>query len=369
MALWRQDPVPAERRPVVTVRPSGSADFVGADQRTLSAALARLEHGGTLILGAGRYVIRRTLFLPADLVLRGEPGSTLALPTPQLTAMFAPAGSRELVLVDEGEFAGEGQIAVFPPVGQEFLPDGESPGLGPLALTRMEGARLFLREPLATDVPAGSRVSYPIKLLWVNRAGRVRFENLTFDGGQRADLPVFGHFMHCAIWASPPFGFGSERLGPPARYVVVRNCRFHDWYGRPIALYHVEDSVIEGSLFERTSDEAIDLDHYCRNVRVFGNVVRDAQWGIVLNDASCCTIEGNVLEDCGIGIHNWWFAKIPLGGINEENVIRHNVVTGSRERSIFVDRECHRNVIEFNRVDREIEVVEPSNRVEANVVF
>jgi parallel beta helix pectate lyase-like protein len=351
---------------IVTVRQSGPADFVGNDHATLARALERLEDGGTLRIGPGRYVLRRTLFLPAGLTIEGEAGTVLALPSPGVLREPAAAGARTLVLEGAGEFATDGRIAIHPPAGAEFLADGETRGLGPLALSEVRGARLELAEPLALDVPAGSRVSYPIKLLWVHREGRLTLENLDFDGGRVAEIPLMGHFMHCAIWASPPFGFGPERLGPPARELHVRHCRFTDWYGRALALYHVADSTVEGCLFERIADEAIDLDHYCERVRVSGNVVRDALWGVVLNDASRCLVEYNSIEDCEIGIHNWWFDKVPQGGINEENVIRHNFVRRARKAPIWIDRTCHRNVVEQNFVEGEIVVVEPSNRVEAN---
>src|SRR5687767_3155031 len=158
---------------VVTVRQEAPADFVGDDAPTLIRALALLENGGTLILGPGRYVIRRTLFVPAGVVLRGEPGAVLALPSPGVTRAEARAGTRELLLTAAGEFGTDGKIGLVPPVGSPFLPDGESVGLGPLALAEVDGDRLVLVQPLQANVPAGSRISYPIKLIWTARAGRL----------------------------------------------------------------------------------------------------------------------------------------------------------------------------------------------------
>ncbi|HEX6884346.1 MAG TPA: right-handed parallel beta-helix repeat-containing protein [Planctomycetota bacterium] len=369
--LLAQAESPASAAPLVTVRQQGPADFVGADHATLAAALANLGErgGGTLLVGPGRYVVRRSLFPPANVTIRGEAGSVLALPSPGVLRVAAAAGTRELLLREAGEFATDGRIGIFPPAGVEFLPDGESIGLGPLALASVQGERLELVEPLTLDVPAGSRVSYPVKLVFVNRAGGLTLENLTFAGGRIEDVPMPGHFVHCAIWASPPFGFGSEPAGPPAREVTIRHCRFTDWYGRAIAFYNVADSLVEGSLFERIADEAIDLDHYCERVRVVGNLVRESIWGIVLNDASRCTVEYNFIEGCEVGIYGWWLERVPPEGLNEENRIQHNTVRASRQASILLERGCHRNVIEHNFVDRAVRVVESTNTVRDNTLW
>ena len=61
--------------PLVTVRQTGPADVVGGDDRALAAAIERLKaSGGTIVLGPGRYVMRRSVRLRKNLVLRGESG-------------------------------------------------------------------------------------------------------------------------------------------------------------------------------------------------------------------------------------------------------------------------------------------------------
>src|SRR5262245_26301953 len=83
--------------PTVSVRQSAPADFVGSDDVALKAACDRLrKSGGTLVIGPGRFVVRRSVVLPANIVVRGEPGAILALPSPVLTASAASAGAQEL---------------------------------------------------------------------------------------------------------------------------------------------------------------------------------------------------------------------------------------------------------------------------------
>ncbi len=360
-----QEPPPGQPR-AITIRQQGSADLVGADDAVIQAGLARLHGGGTLILGPGRYVVRRAILPPKNIVLRGEEGAILALPSPVLTAEPAAADARELVLASAGEFAPGTWVQVLPPAGSDFFADGRTRSLDLQRLERAEGTRLAFLEPLEVDIPAASRVGYANKLLVTCGEGLTTIENLTFEGGRSAEIPMPGHFQRCAVWAGAPFGFGEKRLGPPGSGVTVRHCRFTDWYGRGVALYNMTDSLIEGCVFERVADEAIDVDHFCERVRAVGNDVRDALWGIVLNDASRCTIEYNRIEGCDIGIWNWWYGKTPQDRINEENVIRHNVVRGAREAAIHIGRTCHRNVIEHNFVEGEIVVEEPTNSVAGN---
>jgi parallel beta-helix repeat protein len=351
---------------LVTVRQTGAADFVGTDDSVLQSALRRLQRGGTLVLGPGRYLVRRSLLLPADVVLRGEEGAVLALPAPALTAGDAPAGTRELVLAQEGEFAARTLLQILPPRGSQHFPDGQTKALELQKLEAAEGARLTFVEPFPCAIPAGSRVGYPHKLLQLSPEGRATIENLSFDGGRVPSIPMQGHWQRCAIWGSAPFGFGEHRLGPPGIDVTISHCRFTNWYGRAIALYHMRDSLIEGCLIEHCSDEAIDLDHFCEGIRVAGNEVRDATWGIVLNDASRNLVEYNRIQDCEIGIWNWWYEKTPQQAINEENVIRHNLIRGARQAAIRVAPTCHRNVIEHNFLEGALEVAEPSNTVAGN---
>jgi hypothetical protein len=362
---------PAERaRPTLVVRQSEPADLVGDDDVVIEAACDRLrQSGGTLVLGPGRYVVRRSLHLPANLVLRGEPGAVLAVPSPALTAAAAPGGSKELVIEGAHEFAGDVLVQILPPVGVEYFSDGVTGKLELQLVERVEGQRLFLRDGLLLDVPAASRVGYPLKILQVHRDGLATIENLSFDGGRIESIPMPGHSQRCGIWAAAPFGYGEQRLGPPGRQVRIRHCRFSDFYGRGVAFYHHVDGLVEGSLFERISDEAIDLDHWVERFRVVGNEVRDARWGIVLNDASCSVVEYNRVEGGEIGIWMWWYEKVPPEGVNEENVIRGNVVRGTSQAAIQLAATCVRNVVEQNFVEGEISVAEPDNIVRDNTRF
>lgn len=360
-------PPPGRERPSLSVRQSGAADFVGADDSVIAAACERLRRtGGTLTLGPGRYVMRRSVFLPTELVLRGEPGAILALPAPTVTSAAAAAGAKELSVQAPHEFADRIRVQILPPVGVETFADGVTKTLELVQVERCEGDRLHLLEPLPLDIPAGSRLGYPHKVLQIAKEGFVKIEGLTFQGGKRDDLPMPGHSQRCAIWASAPFGFELERLGPPGQGVEVRDCVFTDWYGRGVAFYNHESGTVERCTFERIADEAIDLDHYVQFFEVRHNTIRHALWGIVLNDASRNTVEHNTIEDTEIGIWSWMYEKMPRQDLNEENVIRKNTIRRARQAPIHIDKTCVRYVIEDNEVEGEIVVREPENTLRGN---
>ena len=127
-----------------------------------------------------------------------------------------------------------------------------------------------------------------------------------------------------------------------------------------------KNGLVEGCVFERISDEAIDLDHFVQGFRIVGNDVRDVSWGIVLNDASRNVVEYNRIEGCEIGLFMWWYEKTPGPGLNEENVLRHNVVRGARQLAIHLARSCQRNTVEGNFYEGTMLVEEPTNTVTGN---
>jgi hypothetical protein len=358
---------PVRERPALVIRQSGMADLVGNDDTVLKQACERLRNsGGTLTLGPGRYVMRRSLFLPQELVLRGEPGAILALPSPVLTAAPAATGAREIKIVGPHEFVDVIRVQILPPVGAEFFADGVTKTLELVEVERVDGDTLHLRAPLALDVPAGARLGYPHKLLQLAKEGHTTIEGLVFQGGRIESIPMPGHSQRCALWASAPWGFELERLGPLGQAIEIRDCTFRDWYGRGVAFYNHENGLVERCTFERIADEAIDLDHYVQYFEVRHNTIKDALWGIVLNDAARNIVEHNAIADTDIGIWSWMYDKMPRTDLNVENVIRKNTVLRSRQSPIHIDKHCVRYVIEDNEIEGEIVVLEPENTVRGN---
>ncbi len=351
----------------IEVHRDGTGEFSGDDDRPIQAALERLRgKGGVVLVGPGIYIVRRSLQVPTGATLRGTDGAVLRMPSPTTTTESAPAGAKALARADVAELAPETWVQILPPVGQELFPDGVTPSLDLVRMSKVGAGRVELVEPLSVAIPRGSRVGYAHKLVQVAQTGDVVIENLTFDGGALAEIPMPGHHQRSAIWASARFGFGEDRLGPPGEKVFVRHCVFKNWYGRGVAFYHVVDSAVEGCRFETIYDEAIDFDHFCERDRATGNEIENAVWGIVMNDASRCTVEFNRISKCEVGIFGWWFERTPLERINEENVIRFNFVRDCTKAPIHLAKACSRNRVEQNFVEGTILVEETDNLVENN---
>ena len=358
---------PQEKPRTISVRQDGTGDFNGNHERVLQEALNSLRpDGGVVEFGPGRYVLHATVFVPPRITLRGTPGAVFALPSPVLVAEPAAKGATELVLESTRDFASRTLVQILPPSGDEFFADGETRDLRWSPVMNVEGDRLILAEPLALDVPKGSRVGYSNKLFKTTAEGRVVFEHMSFDGGRVASIPMPGHHLRTAIWSSAPFQYGEVPTHAPSREVVVKSCIFRNLYGRGVAYYHTVDSLVEASVFEGIADEAIDFDHFCYRNRAIGNEIRDAWWGVVLNDASDCVVEYNNIDGCKIGIWAWWYKEIPREGLNRNNVVRHNVVRNPSEAAIHFDRFCSANTIERNFVQGEVVVLEGDNQVSGN---
>jgi hypothetical protein len=128
-----------------------------------------------------------------------------------------------------------------------------------------------------------------------------------------------GHVNRCAILAEGAFGYEKGPTRPP-----------------------VEDMVVSGC------------------------TIRRGETGVTINDGSCCVVDRNRIEECGVGLTIWWWHMCPQTDIDVENIIRDNVVLKSRSVAISVGKPCYRNQVVNNAVDGKIRVVEADNVVRDN---
>lgn len=354
-------------RVTLTVAQDGSGDFNGKDDEPIREALLKLRaSGGTLQIEAGEYLVRRTILVPSGVTMRGSADTVLRLPSPVLTTRAAKLGSTELRVDDSSNFIAGTMIDILPPPGHVAFADGKTEVLTLQRIVKVERGRIHIADPLPIDVTKRCRVGYPNKILRLGPQGNVTIENLTFDGGLVSEIPMPGRHLRTAIWAAAPFSYQEGDKGAPASNISVSHCVFRNLYGPGVAFYHVVNGRVEGCRFENITDEAIDFDLFSQRCRAVGNEIRDAKWGIVLNDTAYCTVEFNRIYDCGKGIFVWWFKDTPRDGVNVFNTIQHNFVTGSAEAAIHLAKHCHKNLVVQNFVERPILVEEDSNRVEGN---
>jgi len=336
----------------------------------IRAAIEQLgEDGGILVIEPGRYVIRQRLRVPSHVTLRGaSPTDTvLCLPEPTRTTADAAAGDHALVVSRPSSFRPDTTVQVVPPKPDAPFAGSEETAFE-VTVTGIEGHRLRLAEPLPLDVPSRSRVGYPNHILTLGKEPTqdVVIENLGFDGGLVEGIPMPGHAKRCAIWGASPYTYAEGPKAPPLEGVTIRHCVMRNCYGRAVAFYNVAEADVIGCRISRIEDEAIDFDHFNAQCRAIGNVIRDAKIGIVLNDASHCTVQHNELVDCGAGIRVWWWYKVSPEGMNEHNVIEHNRVESVKGAAISLGEKAHRNTVRYNFVSGPVEVVEDDNTVSSN---
>lgn len=361
-------PAPRFAEPVrLVVASDGSGDFQGSDHTTIQGAIDALPAtGGTVVIRAGQYWVRHTLRLRSGVHLVGEPGTELRQPAPKLVTTAAQAGDTRLVLDNVVGVAAGTALQLLPPEGIETF-DGLATMIQFVVVTGVDEHGVTLDRPLPFAIQAHSRFGYPFKMIWASQVTDVSITGIAFEGGKRAGMSMPGHHQRSAIWVDSLY---SKREGPvqaPSSRASVRACSFRNFYGRGVAFYNVVDSEIVGCSFVHINDEAIDFDHYCYRCKASGNEIIDALWGVAINDASDCLVEGNHLRDCDIGITIWWLPALDPTGLNEHNIVRGNFVRGSRQ-ALAVLKNARRNVLEENFLEGAVIVVESDNQLAHNTI-
>jgi len=368
LALLFLSGTPGQAAPALAVARNGPADFTGSDQQPILEAIRTLgQAGGVVLIKPGTYLVRSEIRLTTGVTLRGDGDVILKLPSPVLTTAAAAKGDTSLAVSDTSEYAAETTVQICPPKAEAAAP-GTEEKLGKAKIASADQGRLIFAEPLAVDVPEGSRVGYSNHVIGVYAPQKdVAVEGLTIDGGRVDAIPMPGHAERCAIWATGSYSYQKGPSGPPVEGLAVSGCRIRNCYGRAVAMYSVINSEVRGCLIEHLADEAIDFDHFVYHSRALGNEVRDAVTGVTINDGSYCTVEYNRFTDCGVGVTIWWWHLCPQEDIDVENVVRHNFIYSPKQRGISVGKRCFRNQVYGNFLQGGIVVDEADNVVERNV--
>ena len=356
--------------PTIVVAQDASGDFQGHDEKPIIAAIEKAgEVGGTVLIAAGRYLVRQRIRPVSNVTIKGTAQTVLKLPSPATVKAPASKGQRSVVLDDTAEFAANTSVEILPPAGKKHFPGTETEVLV-VKIVEITSDRLTLAEGLTCAVPERSRIGYANNLFEMRREQKnVRFENLTIDGGRKEGVPMPGHVQRCAILAHGAYSYEKGPSGPPLENLVVASCRIRNCYGRAVAFYSVVKSHVQDCLIEDIDDEGIDLDHFCYHCQATGNRINRSVIGICLNDASYCIVEDNRIADCSrSGIVIWWWYRCPMEGLNVENLIRNNSVHSPKQAGISVGKRCFRNRVLGNYVEGGIKVVEKDNVIEDNTV-
>lgn len=318
---------------------------------------AILAGGGEIVLPAGEIALSRGLMLKNAKQIRiraAERGATILKMAP-----FAFAKSAAPAAAGAKEIDAEVLQNLSPGIRLHIESDGDidsftkKPKPYHLAIVaKVKGSRILLKEPLKHPVPAGCfiRDSEAPNLIEIRGASEdVLIDGITLDGGRTAnDPPVRAHAQLCGIFASGPYSYENGPSGPAVKNVRVTNCTIRNCFGRGVAFYSVDESLIEDCSIANSNDEGIDFDHFTDHSIARRNRIERCNVGIEMNDASDCIVEENEFQQCNVGLNLWRWCKQP--GLNENNQIRKNRFIDITGNGLQIAGGTAKNVIAANLV-------------------
>ena len=310
----------------------------------------------TFVVPAGEHILPNGLVLDSvtGFTLRGEQGAVLRL-SPVSYAVVAkdlPSGSTTIPVSRIQNVAkvlklwieAEGDLDTFTKKPKPYF----------LAeVVEVSANHIVVTRPLRHSIPAGTMIrdSDGPNLIELRNCSQIKIEQLTLDGGRTADDPVIhGHAQLCGLFASGRYSYEAGPSGPRPSGLEVRDCVIRNCFGRGIAWYSVENSIVERTTVEDCADEAIDLDHFSDGCRVTECRVARCRIGIEMNDVNRCTIEGNSFDRCETGLTLWRWCKQP--GLNEENLVTRNKFTNCVGNGMQIGAGTARNRIVGNTIEK-----------------
>lgn len=313
--------------------------------------------GGVVTVPPGVHVLPKGLVIrdAKKLALRGMDKEECVLKLPPLvyartTAATAVGGKELPVTAARGWKAGmrahiecDGEVDGFTKKPRPYV----------LAVVaEVKPNRLVLKEPLRFPVPSdvGVRHEDAPNLIEVRGACEgLEIASLTLDGGRvEGDPEVRGHAQLCAVFAAGAYTYEKGPTGPKVKGLEVRDCILQNLFGRGVAFYSVEDCAVQRCSFRDGHDEAVDFDHFSTGCVARGNRVTRWRVAFEINDASRCVVEGNEVQDCGLGLNLWRWCK--QDGLNEGNVVRNNLFQRIAGNAIQLGKGIGKNAFEANEV-------------------
>lgn len=311
----------------------------GDDQRALQAAVEYVAKlgGGTVHIGAGRYVMRNALALRDRVNVVGEPGKTILVACTGFESRLAADGDcneRQITVEDGSGFCVGDGVAVR----DEHNASGFN--VTTATLTRQVDARTFrLSAPLYLDYmvshKAMARRAFPVVGGW--NVKNVVVESLTIDGQKWSAGPLDGcrgggiYLFECAG-------------------ITVRNCTVRGYPGDGISFQVSEQVTIEDCLCEENAGLGLHPGSGSqRPVLRRNRSVNNGGDGLYV----CWRVQHGLFE--GNEIQGNKGAGISIGHKDSDNQFRDNVVLGNGGPGVLFRAEsepmgAHRNLFEGNRI-------------------
>lgn len=326
----------------LVVVPSGLVGNGVADETdAISAAVADVAAtGGTVFLPAGRYLIRRPIFLPSKVTLRGAGiGVTTITKPPSVKSLLtvnAAVGANAVTVADASGFVLGGSIHLYDTSSVEWIStQGRIVAINGNVITfeNAEGlGRIGLDGALQTGRAATATSSFPL-IRNVKGSQRVRVHDLTLDQVQNANDPAP---VNTAVGAQTDFTVATLHW-VESYYALVENVEFLNASGDAYsdqaqdgtgvvpsaAIIKTTKNMIRGCRIRNATRHGVHIGTCMNGAFVTQNEITGCGWYAMFYCAFATNTvaTANIVESCGSG----------FAGIDQRdygNVISNNIIKG-----------------------------------------
>lgn len=324
-------------RPTISVG-LRDADITGSDNRALQAAVDYVAGlgGGTVEIGPGEYLMRDSLHLRSNVIVRGTPGKTVLRKDKAALSPLALDGDfgEEQITVVNAEGFGVGQgVAIW---------DSQAGGFHTTVarITGRTGSTFSIDKPLMADCMLSNKAQAATVFPVVSGydVDGVRIENLIVEGNKAENV----HLTGCRGGGIFLYrGFGT----------VIENCTVRNYHGDGISFQQSNDVVVQNCVSEGNGALGLHPGSGSQRPVVRQCVARNnGTDGLFL----CWRVrhglfEKNVLENNGrFGIS---IGHKDTDNLLQENQVRYNRQDGVMFRDETLGMAGHRNRLERNLIE------------------
>ncbi len=315
-----------------------SADFRGADNRTLQAAVDYVAGlgGGTVEIGPGEFLMRDSLHLRSHVTVRGNAGKTVLR---KAAAAVSP-------LKLDGDY-GEEQITLQNPSGFSIgdgvaIWDKNANGFHTTVarITGRNGDTFSISLPLNADcmVDSGAQAATVFPVISGYHVENARVEDIVVEGNKAENIPLNG----CR-------GGGIFLYRCPG--TVLERCTVRNYNGDGISFQQCNDVSVLECVSEQNAGLGLHPGSGSQRPTVRKCVARNnAEDGLFL----CWRVKYGIFEENTLE-NNGRFG-VSIGHKDTDNILAKNTVRGNEQDGIFFRNETegmagHRNRLENNLIE------------------
>lgn len=258
----------------------------------------------TIYFSPGEYLIDNQINIikQNNLEIFGLPGTSFSFPNKDLTGN--PKLNKEVVEGDKKIYVDK--LDFFKPNHryQIYHENKKGDRILEFRVKKIEDGALVLSRPAVRmkhvkEIPVGSLIYEQHNFFVISRSQNIKITNIILDGGNLGE--IYGHTIYSGILVLNVYK--DARLNKKATYsgLEIKKCTIRNLRGRGIAVYNMENILIEDNFFENIGVEAIEIDHFSQAI-VQNNTIKNSNYGISCNDCYGTIIRHNYLEKNATGI-------------------------------------------------------------------